>query len=519
MTAPEDPIRHVVVAGGGTAGWLTASILAADHCTAEEGGLKVTLIESPRVPILGVGEGTWPTIRDTLRRIGVSETEFVRRCDASFKQGSRFDGWRDGSDSYFHPFEAPPPSDEVDALALWAAAPRGTSFADAVCHQSTLCQEGLAPKQPQTPEFAAVSNYAYHLDAPAFAQLLAEHGVRNLGIDHILDDITGVQRSPDGSLSALRTVLHGDVEADLFVDCTGMRALLIGQEMGAELTDASDILFNDRAVALHVPHRDKTVPIEAQTNGTALSAGWVWDIALQSRRGVGHVFSSQFSSEDEARASFQAYLDKTAPGQKISADDARLIKFESAYRQTPWIANVVGVGMASGFVEPLEASAIVMIELSAQAISDLLPTRRDQMQGAADRFNGRISYRWGRIVDFLKLHYILSQRSEPYWQCHRDPATWSDRLRQLMDRWKYAQPSREDFTQTLEIFPAASYSYILYGMGFKTSSLATRRRTADASRLQRVHAGISERKRRLIGGLPNNRDLLQHISENGLSRV
>ena len=519
MSAAEDPIKHVVIVGGGTAGWLTASILAADHCADQEGGLKVTLIESPRVPILGVGEGTWPTIRDTLRRIGLSESEFVRRCDASFKQGSRFDGCRNGQDSYFHPFEAPPPSDDVDALAVWRAAPPGTTFADAVCPQPALCREGLAPKQPQTPEFAAVANYAFHLDAPAFAELLAEHAAAHLGVEHVVDDVTGVRRSEGGDVAALITQEYGERKADLFIDCTGMRALLIGGEMGAATTDASDVLFNDRALAIHVPHAEDTEFIEVQTNATALSAGWVWDIALQSRRGVGHVFSSEFATEDQARVALQAYLNKASPNHAVRADDARLIKFQSAYRETPWVRNVAAVGMASGFVEPLEASAIVMIELAAGAISDLLPARRDQMEGASRRFNDRLAYRWGRIVDFLKLHYILSERNEEYWNLHRDPATWSPRLRELMARWQHTPPSREDFTQTLEIFPAASYAYVLYGMEFETEKPTTLHRRADKKMAQAVSASIAERRRRLLGGLPAANDLLKHIREHGLSRV
>lgn len=518
---PEGLIRDVVVVGGGTAGWLTAAILAADHCAAEEGGLRVTLVESASVPILGVGEGTWPSLRDTLRRIGLSETEFVRRCGASFKQGTRFDGWRNGApdDVYFHPFEAPPSQDDADPLALWRMAPRGTPFACAVSHQAVLCLEGKAPKQPGTPEFAAVANYAYHLDAPAFAELLREHATGTLGVQHMVDDVAGAEMAEDGSLAAIITAGHGRVTGDLFIDCTGSRALLIEGQLGSGMTDLSPILFNDHALAIHVPYQDENEPIPSQTNGTAMAAGWVWDIALQSRRGVGHVFSSRHASEDGAREALGRYLARTAPGVPVSAADARLIPFRSGYRREPWTGNVVAVGMSAGFVEPLEASAIVMIELSATMISDTLPPRRALMKGAAERFNQRFSYRWERIADFLKLHYVLSEREEPYWRDHRDEATWSPRLRDLVARWRYEPPSRDDFVQTREIFPAASYAYVLYGMGFRTEPAPVRRRKDKVSTLTMHLDQIASKARRFAHGLPTNRQLIDHIKQHGLTRV
>ena len=411
-----EAVRHVVIVGGGTAGWLTAGVLAADHCAAREDGVRVTVIESPTIPILGVGEGTWPSLRDTLRRIGVSETEFVRRCNAGFKQGSRFDGWTDGSpdDSYFHPFEAPPSADDVDWLALWRSAP-DASFAQSMSPQATLCLEGKGPKQFSTPEFAAVANYAYHLDAPAFAELLREHCTKSLGVRLITDDVIDVSLDESGAVASLKTQDSGDIKADLFVDCTGSKALLVGEALGAELKDVSDVLFNDRALAIQVPYTDDSASIASQTTGTAMQAGWVWDIALQNRRGVGHVYSSAHRSEEEARADLSAYLAGAAPQSVVSGNEARMIKFRSAFRETPWRANAVAIGMSQGFVEPLEASAIVMIELSATMLSDTLPASKSLMPAAAERFNARFRYRWDRIVDFLKLHYVLSRRSEPYW--------------------------------------------------------------------------------------------------------
>lgn len=505
-------IEHVAIIGGGTAGWLTAGILAADHRAHAEDGLKITLIESPDVPTIGVGEGTWPSLRDTLQRIGIDEIQFLRACDASFKQGSRFDGWRDGSenDSYYHPFDAPPGEDDFDLVSLWRAA-GDVAFSDSVGTQSTLCRNNRAPKQVQTPPYAAVANYAYHLNAPALAELLRKHCTETLGVQLIIDHVNDVSVAADGAVASVTTGDHGHISADLFVDCTGSKALLIGEALGVDVADVSDVLFNDRALAIHVPYKTPETAIPSQTNATALASGWVWDIALQSRRGVGYVFSSQYADEAEARASLAAYLEHSAPGHDVDLASARLLRFKSGFRKTPWVKNTVAIGMSQGFVEPLEASAIVMIELAAAMLSDTLPQTTVQLPSSANRFNQRFAYRWRRIVDFLKLHYVLSKRSEPYWAAHRDKDTWPDRLVELIDRWREMPPSREDFMQAQEIFPAASYAFVLYGMGFKTTPRAYPRRKDLPERAQRRSQDLSNQTSRLISGLPTNRDLLNAL--------
>lgn len=505
-------IEHVAIIGGGTAGWLTAGILAADHRAHAENGLKVTLIESPNVPAIGVGEGTWPSLRDTLRRIGVDEIQFLQACDASFKQGSRFDGWRDGSasDSYYHPFDAPPGEDDLDLVSLWQAG-GDVAFSDAVGTQSTLCRHSRAPKQIQTPPYAAVANYAYHLDAPALADLLRKHCTKTLGVQLIVDHVVDVNLATDGAVATVSTEQNGAIAADLFVDCTGGKALLIGQSLGADITDLSDVLFNDRALAIHVPYNTPDTVIPSQTNATALASGWVWDIALQSRRGVGYVYSSNHADEAEARASLASYLAHTAPGHGLDLSSARLLSFQSGFRETPWVKNTVAIGMSQGFVEPLEASAIVMIELAAAMLSDTLPQTTAMLPSSARRFNERFAYRWRRIVDFLKLHYVLSDRTERYWAAHRNKDTWPTRLVELVDRWREMPPSREDFTQAQEIFPAASYAFVLYGMGFEPTPRRYPRRKDLSERAQHRRQELSEQASRLLAGLPDNRELLNAL--------
>src|SRR4051812_1247486 len=207
------PVKRIVIVGGGTAGWLTARVLAAKHRSRMLGGFPVTLVESPTTPIIGVGEGTWPTLRSTLSRIGVSETEFIRRCDASFKQGARFARWTTGTadDYYYHPLMLPQSFGQVNLVPHWLARDDGRSFCDAVCPQGRLCDDGLAPKTITTAEFDAVANYSYHLDAGKFAPFLQAHCRDKLGVRHVLADVRRVELTESGDIRSIHTEQAGEI--------------------------------------------------------------------------------------------------------------------------------------------------------------------------------------------------------------------------------------------------------------------------------------------------------------------
>lgn len=497
-------VERVVIVGGGTAGWLAASLLAASrHAAARR--LSVTLIEAPDIPTIGVGEGTWPTMRETLARIGIGEAEFLAACDGSFKQGSRFDGWvtGDADDRYLHPFTPPPAVPMRELLAAWQAEAAGLSFAAAMCAQAQVCDLDLAPRQRSMPDYQGAANYAYHLDAGKFAALLASHAVQRLGVSHIADHVTGVARDPDGGVASVSTRRHGEIDGDLFIDCSGHAALLIGGHMGVEWIDRSDILFNDRALAAQVPVAPGS-PIASQTIATAHAAGWIWDIGLPGRRGIGCVYASRFIDDDAAEASLRDYIARVLP----DAPDvpARRLSFPTGHRARFWEGNCVAIGLSAGFIEPLEASAIVMIELSLRALIDNFPVRRAAMPIHADRFNELFRYRWDRIVDFLKLHYALSQRIEPYWLAQRDPAHMPVRLKAQLQLWRDQPPSTWDFPRVEEIFSAESHQYILYGMGFPVPPDLT-----GADRANAALAEIRQRARALAAALPANRDYLDAL--------
>ena len=508
------PLKDILVVGGGTAGWLTAAVLASGHNASLESGVRVTLIESPDVSTIGVGEGTWPSMRDTLRRIGVSERDFIRECSASFKQGSKFVGWRTGDDAefYYHPFSLPQGYVQANLVPYWQAEHANMSFASAFSSQEALCQLGKAPKQPETPEFAAVANYAYHLDAGKFATFLQQHCTQKLGVRHVLDHVAGVNSTTSGDIASLATRANGDLTADLFIDCSGVASLLLGKHYAVPFVSQKDVLFNDRAIAMQVPYTTDDDPIASATIATARSAGWIWDIGLPSRRGIGYVYSSDHESDDQAEQTLRHYVQ--ADPRSCLSDDiaARRLKFSPGYRREFWHRNCVAVGMSAGFIEPLEASAIALVELSAAMIRDELPANRMVMETVAKRFNQRFSYRWERVIEFLKLHYILSKRTDSeYWKDHCRQESIPGRLGELLDLWKYQPPSRHDFTQTEEIFPSASYQYVLYGMGFKTLPRATSCQRDDFEMADRYFKENQIQIEKQINGLTDNRKLIDYM--------
>jgi hypothetical protein len=514
-------VKRVVIVGGGSAGWLTAGVIAADHRSPQGPGLEVTLVESPAVGPIGVGEGTWPSMRDTLRRIGVSETDFIRECDAAFKQGSKFVGWSSGeAEHYYHPFSLPQGYTEANLVTAWLQRHGATPYAELVSFQPQLCERGRAPKQVTTPEFAAVANYAYHLDAGKLGQFLQRHCTARLGVRHVVDHVARIEPADNGDIAALVTAAQGRVAGDLFIDCTGFSSLLLGQHYGVPLHSVQPLLFNDSALAVQVPYAAADAPIASHTIATARKAGWIWDIGLQSRRGVGHVYSSAHMSDTEAETILRDYVAAGANAKDAASLAPRKLSFRPGYRQTLWQRNCVAVGLAAGFVEPLEASALALVEFSAAMISDQLPATRASMDIVAARFNDAFRYRWERAVEFLKLHYLLSARTDsPYWREHRTSASVPSRLAELLALWRQQPPSRYDFFRIEEIFPSASYHYVLYGMGFRPEPAAFAERADNAALAERYFGEAAALAKSMLAGLPAHRALLNHLQSYRLQRI
>ncbi len=508
--------RKVVIVGGGTAGWIAANCIAAE-CRHWREPLQVVLVEAPDIPTIGVGEGTWPSMRRTLQRIGIDEGEMLHACGASFKQGTRFLGWsgQGETDEYIHPFSLPVEYVRLNPAKYWLGERPNVPFARFATPQVAAIEQGLAPKEASAPPYAFAFNYAYHLDAGKFAELLQRHAVQRLGVAHVSGKVERIESLEDGDIAAISLDTGVRVPGDLFVDCTGQRALLIGGHFRRRFVSARDVLFNDRAIAVQVPYHHPDAPIASATLATAEPCGWIWDIGLQTRRGLGTVYASGHMDESTASAALAAYIERTSAQIDAEALTYRTIAFEPGHRDTFWHRNCVAIGLSQGFVEPLEASALALVEQSAAIVAEQMPRNRQVMDAVARRFNDRLRYHWGRIVEFLKLHYATSAREGPYWRAHRDPATWPEGLADKLLLWQQQPPWHDDAPRVDELFPSASYQYVLYGMGFRPrhagdespSYVAMRSEADQVFHASRAKAGQAQQR------LPTNREVLRAIAE------
>lgn len=515
-------VNEVVVVGGGTAGWLTAGLLAKKLNSAMDGAVKVTLIESPDIPIVGVGEGTWPTIRNTLQILGIDEGVFMRSCDATFKQGAEFINWIDTpteekSNRYYHPLSAVFHSSyDFNLAPYWLLGDAaGVPYDMAAASQSRICDLGLAPKKITTPAYQALQNYSYHLNAGKFSSFLTDHCVKMLGVRHVRANVTSVNLDADGYVESLDTDQAGCFAAGFFVDCSGSRALLIGDALGVGWKGIDDVIFNDTALAMQVPYEAADTPIATHTISTAHEAGWTWDIGLHNRRGVGYVYSSKYTTDERAEEVLRGYAGPMSDGVEV-----RKIPLKLGYREKFWHKNCVAVGMSAAFIEPLEASAIFLIEAAANMLADQFPRTREVMSLVEEKYNKTFRLRWDKSVDFVKLHYCISNRRDTdYWVDNCAEESIPDSLLTRLAHWKSHPPSKYDFDYAYEPFVLDSYLFVLYGMGFKTNLENNKSSFQEHERAKRFFSEVNRASEVLEKELPNQRELIEKVYKFGFQSV
>lgn len=509
-------IRSILIVGGGTAGWLTACYLARMLGGSWPGGIRVKLIESREIGILGVGEGTFPTIKATLSAIGIDEARFLRESNATFKQGVKFVDWlrapgSKGRDHYFHPFNQPSyKGDGLHLLPYWLLGAAGdVPFAEAATMQKRVVDASRAPKRFGDGDYHGPMNYAYHFDAAKFASLLSAHG-QSLGVEHQYANVRDAELAADGSIAGIVTEEHGTLHADLYVDCTGFRSLLIGKALGAPFRDISDTLFADRAVAMQVPYDRPDAEIASYTLATAHEAGWTWDIGLHERRGTGYVYSSRHTDDARAEEILRRYVGKAGDGLT-----PRLLKFRTGYRELQWIKNCVAVGLSAGFLEPLESTGIGLIEMAAYMIAHLFPFDGDTSRVAAE-FNAQMTGRYLRNIDFLKLHYCLTRRTDSqFWIDNADAASIPTTLADKLAMWRCRPPHRLDFISDLEMFLPSSWQFVLYGMEYETDLHPSRSAFPHVEAARNEFQTLRQVAAHAVNDLPSHRALVDYVVKNG----
>jgi len=480
--------RKLVIVGGGSAGWMAAAYLQAALAKNPRGNVEITLIESPDIPRISVGEATVPNIHHILSVIGIPLIDFMKETEATFKQSIKYVDWvlNDGS-FYHHPFSRYGAKPLDNAGLSWLHSNGAVPFMETVSAQPKICDMGLAPLMLTKWDFGPPLTYAFHMNAHKFADLLTSIAVER-GATHIRDNVTDIEMKEDGNIAAVLTEGGSRLEADLFVDCTGFRSVLIEKKMGVGWQDCSDWLLCDRAVAMHIPY-DHYYPgsVRPYTTATALSNGWVWDIPLQNARSLGYVHSSSYIDLDDAEKEIRKY-----GGPHSEELPSRVINFKVGRREKAWVKNCLCIGLAGGFIEPLESTGLYLSDLASVMLAEHFPFRDEDNETMAYRVNRIMANRFYEVLDFINMHYCLTKRTDTeFWREVQKPERINDRLKAKFDYWKIKPPSPSDFEDQMlptqsgaslanSGFPGddrppidvaglwdhASYECIMYGMDF-----------------------------------------------------
>ena len=485
-------VKRVVIAGGGTAGWTVAAALVKNLGPL----LAITLVESDAIGTVGVGESTIPTARRFHELIGLDEQAFVRATGASFKLGIAFEDWARVGDRYFHSFGVTGPSTWMaDFQHMWLEA-REQGFAGELgdyCLELQAAKAGKFQGGRGSP-----LNYAYHLDATAYGQFL--RGIAEpQGVRRVEGKIAEVKVAPDsGFIEALVLESGETVEGDLFIDCTGFRGLLIEGALATGWDDWSHWLPTDSALAVQT---EAVGPARPYTRAVAHRAGWQWQIPLQHRVGNGLVYCSRFMSDDEA----QALLAERVEGPMLT--EPRLIRFKAGSRRKEWHKNCVAIGLASGFVEPLESTSIHLIMIAVTRLMQLFPFGGVN-EAVAERYNDVARREIEGIRDFIILHYYLNERDEPFWQECRSldiPASLAERIALFREGANAYQAADE-------LFRTDSWVQVMLGQRLTPRSHHAMGQLMPPEQLRTALAGAAEKVRQAVARLPAHQAFLDSVS-------
>jgi len=464
------PLRSITIVGGGTAGWLAAVFLNR-YCKSKDSKhkLEITLIESPSIPIVGVGEASLPGMVVLLNQLGISEAEFFKLTDATFKVAAHFINWNHDDKGkpveFLNILNAPGAIDGrqlADYFITYdparAAPDAGLAYVRAFSPVAEMVRNNLAPRRPGEPEFSGEVGYTYHFDATKLATFLRDVATSR-GVKHILDDVDNVNLDERGFVKSLTLRRQGEHAVDLVIDCTGFRGSILQQALGEPFEPYGDYLLNDRAAVVQIPHKDPNV-IAPTTRATGFSAGWNFNIPLTTRVGTGYIFSSKFLSDDEAMDELLAFY-----GDQAKGCEPRIIPIRTGRVRNAWVKNCVALGLSGGFIEPLEATAIFMTDLGVRWLQHYLPTQDFEPELAA-AYNRQVARVYDEVRDFIQTHYHLNNRQDTeYWRAAREGMKLSDRLQENLKVWRHTTPEALDLGSAY-LFSSPVYALLLIAKGF-----------------------------------------------------
>ncbi|MFF4016235.1 tryptophan halogenase family protein [Streptomyces sp. NPDC001843] len=514
-------LNKVVIVGGGTAGWMTASYFKA----AFGDRVDITLVESGHIGAVGVGEATFSDIRHFFEFLGLKEKDWMPACNATYKLAVRFEDWREPGHYFYHPFEQ---MRSVNGFPLtdWWLKDGPTDRFDKDCFvMASVIDAGLSPRnrdgvlmdQPFDEDAEEMRGltmsehqgktqfpYAYQFEAALLAKYLTRYAVER-GVRHVVDDVRNVELDERGWISSVRTAEHGELAGDLFIDCTGFRGVLLNQALEEPFVSYQDTLPNDSAVALQVPMDMERRGILPCTTATAQEAGWIWTIPLTGRVGTGYVYAKDYLSPEEAERTLRQFV-----GPAAADAEANHIRMRVGRSRNSWVRNCVAIGLSSGFVEPLESTGIFFIHHAIEQLVKNFPGE-DWNPVHRDLYNSSVSHVMDGVREFLTLHYVAAKRSDTqYW---RDTKTRAipDSLAERIERWKVALPDSESVFPHYHGLPPYSYMCVLLGMGGIELAPSPALALSDGTAARQEFDRIREKTERLVRTLPKAYDYFSRL--------
>lgn len=479
-------IKSICIVGGGTSGWMTAAAIAKLLPN-----IKLTLIESATIPIIGVGESTLGHINQYMHLLGIKDEDWMPHCNATYKTSIKFIDFRENPTEEPHTFHYPfgifdvtdKPRNVMEWFLYRAEHPEldPKNFAE-FYHDAILMTDAnkmTRNKDLRIRGFNFEHDTAYHMDAAMFGVWLRDNLCLPNGMTHIVDTVAKVNLGEDGGISNITTEKSGNITADLFIDCTGFKSLLLEQTLGTPFISFHDTLLNDRAVATVIPYIDKEREMENYTSCTAIEAGWVWNIPLWHRIGTGYVYSSKHATEEEAEEQFRRHLASNRmifPDAERAANcEVRHIKIKHGVHERAWVKNVVGIGLSNGFIEPLESTGLMLTHEGIIKLVSALTMRDGYVSNYdVDLFNSGFQYQILGMKDFVSQHYALSRRHDtPYWQEVSGKTTYSSKMQSTaeLSGLEHSQASTTDLAGRLHRTrrfdqDMGGIIYIAAGMGY-----------------------------------------------------
>lgn len=496
MAQKHNPIQSWVIVGGGTAGWMTAALLSK---FLGKTNAKITLVESPDVSTVGVGEATVPSFVDFLRLLGISEQDFIRSTQSTFKLGIKFTDWKTKNHSYWHPFgNFGAKINGQDFFQHWLKSyfnGNTSAFSNYAPSKVIAEQHKFYIPDPDKPNNLSRLGYALHFDAGLVADYLAKFSIQH-GVQRISDHVTHVQLDDVGNIKQVDLKSGQTINGDFFIDCTGQKALLIDKALHVKYQDWQHYLPVNSAI---VVQSEKTENLPPYTESIAHEHGWRWRIPLQNRTGNGYVYCDDFCTEQKATELLLANLSEP------SITVPRNIKFNTGKRAKMWHKNCVAIGLSSGFLEPLESTSIYLIMRAALNLIKLLPDQQ-HCEATVSEYNRLMDIEYEQIRDFIVMHYCTSQRSDSsFWQA----ISTRNVPESLTNKLKLFKSHGRILSNETDLFANDSWNTILTGMGVLPRTYDPVIDTLDAQKVSQLLDDVEQSLHHSVAQLLSHDQYLQ----------